>query len=60
VIFFAGAGRDLLRKSLLAHASMEEKRMEFLQVHWHCIVPVIAIAVVLFLRGRGRKNDTEK
>jgi hypothetical protein len=32
--------------------------MEFLLSHWHCIVPVIAIAVVLFLRGR--KNNKEQ
>jgi hypothetical protein len=31
--------------------------MELLLSHWHCIMPVIAIAVVLFLRGR--KKDKE-
>jgi hypothetical protein len=34
--------------------------MEFLQVHWHCIVPVIAIALVLFVRGWNRKKDAKK
>jgi hypothetical protein len=24
--------------------------------HWHCIVPVVAIAVVLLLRGRSGKR----
>jgi hypothetical protein len=31
--------------------------MEFLVSHWHCIVPVIAIAVVMLLRGRGNKDE---
>jgi hypothetical protein len=31
--------------------------MEFLVSHWHCIVPMIAIAVVMILRGRGGKNQ---
>ena len=31
--------------------------MEFLLSHWHCIVPVIAIGLVLLLRGRGKKNQ---
>jgi hypothetical protein len=31
--------------------------MEFLLSHWHCILPVIAIALVLLLRGRGGKKD---
>jgi hypothetical protein len=31
--------------------------MEFLVSHWHCIVPVIAIAVVMLLWGRGKKDE---
>jgi hypothetical protein len=38
----------------------ERRTMDFLLSHWHCIVPVLAIAVVLLLQNRGRKNDTEK
>ena len=34
--------------------------MGFVLSHWHCIVPVIAIAAVLLLQSRGRKKDTEK
>jgi hypothetical protein len=26
--------------------------MEFLLSHWHCILPVAAIVIVLLLRGR--------
>jgi hypothetical protein len=33
---------------------------EFFVTHWHCILPVAAIALVLFLQNRGkRKNDEE-
>jgi hypothetical protein len=39
---------------------LRRKMMEFLLTHWHCIVPVIAIAAVLFLRGRNKKRDTEE
>jgi hypothetical protein len=31
--------------------------MGFLVSHWHCIVPVIAIAVVMLLRGRSKKDE---
>jgi hypothetical protein len=34
--------------------------MDFILSHWHCIVPVIAIAAVLLLQNRGRKKDTEE
>jgi hypothetical protein len=35
--------------------------MAFLLAHWHCIVPVIAIAVVVLLQNRGKKKqDGEK
>ena len=34
--------------------------MGFVLSHWHCIVPVIAIAVVLLLQNRNRKKDTEE
>ena len=34
--------------------------MGFLLSHWHCIVPVIAIAAVLLLQNRSRKKDTEE
>jgi hypothetical protein len=30
--------------------------MEFLLSHWHCIVPVIVIALVLLLRGRDGRQ----
>jgi hypothetical protein len=33
------------------------KEMAFLASHWHCIVPAIAIVVVMILRGRGRKDE---
>jgi hypothetical protein len=32
--------------------------MDFLLSHWHCVVPVVAIVVVLLLRGLGRKGGT--
>jgi hypothetical protein len=31
------------------------KKMEFLS-HWHCIVPVIVIAVAMFLLSLGKKD----
>ena len=34
--------------------------MDFLLSHWHCIVPVIAIAAVLLLQNRKKKEDAEK
>jgi hypothetical protein len=34
--------------------------MDFVLSHWHCIVPVIVIALVLLLQNRGKKKDTEK
>jgi hypothetical protein len=36
--------------------------MEFLLSHWHCIVPVLVIVVVLLLRNRGKNRtaDTEE
>lgn len=35
--------------------------MDFLLNHWHCIVPVIAIAIAIFLQGRGKaKIRSEK
>lgn len=34
--------------------------MDFLLSHWHCIVPVIAIGVVLLLQSRGKKNRNDK
>jgi hypothetical protein len=33
--------------------------MDFLLSHWHCIVPAIAIVVVMLLQGRGKKKDGE-
>jgi hypothetical protein len=34
--------------------------MDFLFSHWHCIVPVIAIGVVLLLQGRGKDRKKNK
>ena len=34
--------------------------MDFVLSHWHCIVPVIVIALVLLLQARGKKKDAEK
>ena len=31
--------------------------MNFLLSHWHCIVPVILIVVVLFIHGRAEKKN---
>jgi hypothetical protein len=31
--------------------------MDVLLSHWHCILPVAAIAVVLLLRGIGKKKE---
>ena len=28
--------------------------------HWHCVVPVIAIAVVLIVQSRSGKKNVEK
>ena len=33
--------------------------MDFLLTHWHCVVPVLAIAAVLLLRNRGEKKDKD-
>jgi hypothetical protein len=30
--------------------------MGFLLSHWHCIVPAVAIVIVMFLQGRGKKK----
>jgi hypothetical protein len=34
--------------------------MDFLVSHWHCIVPLAAIVIVMLLRGRGRDGDRDK
>jgi hypothetical protein len=34
--------------------------VNFLQSHWHCIVPVLAIAGVLLFQGLGKKDQDEK
>jgi hypothetical protein len=31
-----------------------------LQAHWHCIVPVILIALVLLARNKGKKNQGDE
>jgi hypothetical protein len=31
--------------------------MDFLLSHWHCIVPVIVIAIVLLLQRRGKNAE---
>jgi hypothetical protein len=38
----------------------EKNMMEFLQAHWHCLLPLIAIALVLLLHGLGGKKDTQE
>jgi hypothetical protein len=30
--------------------------MELLLTHWHCVVPLIAIAFVLLLQNKAKKN----
>jgi hypothetical protein len=30
--------------------------MELLLTHWHCIVPLIAIALVLLLQNKAKEN----
>jgi hypothetical protein len=30
--------------------------MELLSTHWHCVVPLIAIALVLLLQNKAKKN----
>jgi hypothetical protein len=34
--------------------------VNFLQSHWHCIVPALAIAGALFFQSLGKKNQDEK
>lgn len=34
--------------------------MDFLLSHWHCIVPAIAIVIVMLVRGRGKKNQNDE
>jgi hypothetical protein len=34
--------------------------MDFLLSHWHCIIPVIAIVIVMFLQGRGKKKGNDE
>jgi hypothetical protein len=29
--------------------------MQFLLTHWHCVVPVLAIAALVLLRNRAKK-----
>jgi preprotein translocase subunit SecG len=33
--------------------------MDFLSSHWHCIIPAIAIVIVVLLQGRGKKQEDE-
>jgi hypothetical protein len=28
--------------------------------HWHCIVPAIAIMIVMLLQGRGKKKQDDE
>jgi hypothetical protein len=37
--------------------SLKEETMEFLLRHWHCILPVLAIVIVMLLQGRGKKKE---
>ncbi|GHV93644.1 hypothetical protein AGMMS50268_41470 [Spirochaetia bacterium] len=32
--------------------------MDFLLSHWHCIIPAIAIVIVMLVQGRGKKIRT--
>jgi hypothetical protein len=35
--------------------------MDFLLSHWHCIVPLVAIAVVMLLRNqKDKKKEKDK
>jgi hypothetical protein len=34
--------------------------MDFLLSHWHCIIPAIAIAIVMLLQGRGNKKRDDE
>jgi hypothetical protein len=34
--------------------------MELLLSHWHCILPVAAIIIVMIVQGRGKKNKNGK
>jgi hypothetical protein len=36
-----------------------KKTVEFLLSHWHCIVPGVAIVLVMFLRERRKNHDDE-
>jgi hypothetical protein len=36
---------------------VKEKNMDFLLTHWHCVVPVLAIAAVLLISNRDKKKD---
>ena len=33
--------------------------MDFLLVHWHCILPVLVIGVALILMNLKKKNDSD-
>jgi hypothetical protein len=44
--------RPRVRTAAEAAEDRKEDYMEFLLSHWHCIVPVIAIGVVIFLEAR--------
>ncbi len=36
----------------------EQRPMELLLYHWHCILPVLIMVVAMFLmRGKNEKND---
>ncbi|MDR1626458.1 MAG: hypothetical protein LBT33_07940, partial [Spirochaetia bacterium] len=53
--------RLLRSKGKPGYKGLTEGNMAFLLAHWHCIVPVIAIAVVVLLQNRGKKKqDGEK
>jgi hypothetical protein len=51
--FFCGHNSDTFT---LYHAN-RRPIMDFLQAHWHCIVPVLGIAAFLLLTGRREKED---
>ena len=33
--------------------------MDFLLSHWHCVVPAVLIAAVLFIQSRKKQRDDE-
>jgi hypothetical protein len=38
----------------------KEEDVELLLSHWHCILPVAAIIIVMIFQSRGKKNRNGK